>query len=982
MSRAPAEPGDEERVLLEETLGFLASGSGDATEGFFEQLTRFLARRLRADFVCVDRLPPGQNRAEMLARYSDGEFGEVEIFELSGTPYQEVLDAGIGIFRCGLAQRFPNDRMLQDFGAESYAGIALKGAQQQVIGIIAMMFRRGLDEAGARIVETLLRLVAVRAAAELERLDTEAALRESEARFRSLVELSADWYWEQDAELRFVQVVGSALVGDVQTTTGNRRWEQSDLVDPDDPGWAVHRAQLERREPFRSFEYRVFDMHGGIRWVSVSGHPVFDAKGVFRGYRGTARDVTARRQAVEKQREQLDFIQTLFDALPHPVAVKGLDGRYLHVNLAFARVVGLDRADILGRRIRDVLGDAAGGLHEAMDARLAAAPDQPIEYQLPDQSVEPGEPRYLHHKATFKGPDGVVAGIINLSVDVSALLAAQQALRDSEARFRSLVELSADFYWEQDAQFRYTEVSESLRQRGVPLESLYGKTRWDIPLDGVSAEQMAAHRAQVEAHLPFRDFEYQGFTRRRGPFWMSVSGLPLFDAQGRFTGYRGIGRDITARKDSERQAQERQAEIGKLLQEAELSRHVLLSVVEDQKAEARARADLEAQLRESQKMEAMGTLAGGIAHDFNNIVAAILGNVALASQDLEAGQAQRALVSLQEIGRSGRRARDLVQQILTFSRRQPQHMQVQALAPLLRESLVLLRATVPAGVSLQAELSDEPLYVHADATQIEQVVMNLCTNAWHALEGRPGRVVVGLGRLPPPPETQPAGNGPVLGLGQACITVSDDGRGMDPATQARMFEPFFTTKAVDKGTGLGLAVVHGIVKSHQGSIAVRSAPRRGTTVQVLLPLSPAPEPAQARSAPPARPLARHGQRSVLYVDDDESMTFLVRRILEARGHRVSVFNAVHQALQAVRAAPRDFDLVVTDYNMPGASGLELARELALLCPQLPVLITTGYVTDELVAGAEAAGVRHVVSKPDTIDELCDIVQDLLDRRTA
>jgi len=409
------------------------------------------------------------------------------------------------------------------------------------------------------------------------------------------------------------------------------------------------------------------------------------------------------------------------------------------------------------------------------------------------------------------------------------------------------------------------------------------------------------------------------------------------------------------------------------------ARLVVATDISERIAAEAARNLLESELRESQKMEAIGTLAGGIAHDFNNILAAILGNVALACKDV--GSDHAALVSLEEINKAAARAKNLVQQILAFSRRQPQNLMNQKLQPLVEETLGLLRATLPAGVELAATLGSAPLYVRADATQIQQVLMNLCTNAWHALDGSAGRIAVGLNQVSL--TAKAAQRLGALAPGRyACLWVSDNGCGMDKDTQARIFEPFFTTKSVGQGTGLGMAVVHGIIKAHQGAITVESEPGKGTTFEVFLPVVEAPTYAAPPAGPVAPARASGCDRHVLYVDDDEAMVFLVTRLLQDLGYRVSGYERAQAALEAVRANPENFDLVVTDFNMPGLSGLDVARELGRLRPGLPVVITSGYVTEELQAGAQAAGVRQVVYKPNTVEELCQSIQRLLETADA
>ncbi len=385
----------------------------------------------------------------------------------------------------------------------------------------------------------------------------------------------------------------------------------------------------------------------------------------------------------------------------------------------------------------------------------------------------------------------------------------------------------------------------------------------------------------------------------------------------------------------------------------------------------RERQSLEAQLRESQRMEAIGTLAGGIAHDFNNILAAILGHVALAREDL--GERHPALRSLEQIRRASTRARDLVQQILAFGRRQPQALLTQALRPLVEESLALLGSTLPATVVLDRQLATAALQVEADATQMQQVLMNLCTNAWHALQGQPGHILVGLEAT-----VGPAGS-PLAGRSCAHVWVRDSGTGMDADTRSRIFEPFFTTKPTGQGTGLGLSVVHGIVTTHAGEIRVESAPGQGTTVHLYFPVStagasdpPVPETATA----PERPRERAGKR-VLYVDDDPVILLLVEQLLTRAGHAATVRPDGPSAIAAVRADPWASDIVVSDHNMPGLTGLDVARAIAAIRPDLPVVICSGYISDELQQQADAVGVRRLLAKQDTLDDLDMALREVL-----
>jgi PAS domain S-box-containing protein len=377
-------------------------------------------------------------------------------------------------------------------------------------------------------------------------------------------------------------------------------------------------------------------------------------------------------------------------------------------------------------------------------------------------------------------------------------------------------------------------------------------------------------------------------------------------------------------------------------------------------AAEKERAALETQLRESQKMEALGTMAGGIAHDFNNIVAAILGNAALARERYGDPAAVHACID--EITKAGLRARDIVQRILSFSRRQPAVFTCQPLQAVVEETVQLLRATLPPSLRITHRAPKEPLLVKADASQISQVIMNLGTNAWQALGSKPGHIRVLLDRQG----------------SQARLQVCDDGCGMSADTVQRIFEPFFTTKPKGEGTGLGLPVVHGIVRAHGGRIDVYSAPGEGSTFEIFLPLAQAREAADPAEKPATQaPSGRGAGQHVVYLDDYPAMVLMVRATLQARGYRATGFEDATAALAFIRAHAQDIDLVVSDYNMPEHSGLEVAREIRRLRPDLPVILASGYLTDELRQSAAEAGVRALFDKPRGIDDMCAMIAGML-----
>jgi PAS domain S-box-containing protein len=394
------------------------------------------------------------------------------------------------------------------------------------------------------------------------------------------------------------------------------------------------------------------------------------------------------------------------------------------------------------------------------------------------------------------------------------------------------------------------------------------------------------------------------------------------------------------------------------------------------KIEAQRNA-LEAQLRESHKMQAIGTMAGGIAHDFNNILSAILGNVELARQD--AGPESPALTSLAEIDKAGRRARDLVRQILTFSRNEQARRSAISLEDVVHETTRLLKVTLPPAVELTVQADAGLPPVLGDATQVEQTVLNLCTNAIQAIGPARGHVHIELAQLrheqlPPSGRDLAPGN-------YVSLAVRDTGGGIPADTLERIFEPFFTTKPVGQGTGLGLSVVHGIMRTHQGAIDVQSTQGQGSVFTLYFPAaaeaaSPAPTPTV--SPPSSKAAVEAGSAGhVMYVDDDQALVFLVERVLRRRGFKVSTYTDPHEAEQALRERAAEFDLLVTDYNMPGYCGVDLLRAARLIRADLPVALASGYVTPEIEQSAYAEGARALIHKPNDVDELCATVQRLV-----
>jgi PAS domain S-box-containing protein len=368
------------------------------------------------------------------------------------------------------------------------------------------------------------------------------------------------------------------------------------------------------------------------------------------------------------------------------------------------------------------------------------------------------------------------------------------------------------------------------------------------------------------------------------------------------------------------------------------------------------KAALEANLRQAYKMEALGTMAGGIAHDFNNILAIILGNVDFALEDLPVGHPSR--YSMEQVLAAANRAKDLVRQILSFSRQKKR--QAISLKPqiMVKETLKLLRSTTPATISIIENIDPECRSIKIDPTQFHQLIMNLFTNATYAMAEK-GQIEIGLRETVLRPNDFQADERPRPGP-YARFSVTDSGIGMERETIERIFDPFYTTKEFGQGTGMGLSVVHGIVERYGGIIRVTSEPGKGSTFDVYFPIVKDEE----MIAPsPVTATYPGGSERVLFVDDEKSLGLMGRRILEQLGYRVRVETGSLAALQTFKAAPDSFDLLITDQSMPEMSGLELIAEILKIRADLPVILSTGYSTKVSTENVAKLGISALVMKP-------------------
>jgi PAS domain S-box-containing protein len=650
-------------------------------------------------------------------------------------------------------------------------------------------------------------------------------------------------------------------------------------------------------------------------------------------------------------REGEEFKTAILDSMPSHIAVLDKNGVILSVNESWVRF-SIENSNIegfppdrtgLGVNYLHVClegtGESSEGAMAAHDGILAV-----LEGTLPSFSFEypchsPGIKRWFTMTVTPLGTEQ--RGVVISHMNITERKRAEEALQEGEARLDLAIRSAHMGVWSwdiiEDKRHFDHQVCHLL---GIDPATFTGKSEEffrAVHPDDHEAIRTALYRVLTEDVL--YDTEYRAVWSDGSVHNITARGRVLRDEAGRPKEITGIVWDVTERKRLEEE-----------------------------------RERVEAQLRQAQKMESLGTLAGGIAHDFNNILAIIMGYTQMLLMTKDEGSDEQE--QLDEVFKATIRAKNLVQQILSFSRPSEEQKQSLQVSLIVKEALKMLRATLPSTIDVITNVTSNTVAL-ADPTQMHQVLMNLCTNAAHAMRENGGTLEVSLTDailkpedIPSLPDLRP---GPYVKL-----TVQDSGCGMSPAILDRIFDPFFTTKEKGVGTGLGLSVVHGIVKSHGGTIEVSSAPGAGTTFHVFL---PSMKKARVTDATESSPLPR-GRERVLVVDDEPALAQATKKMLARVGYQVDFRTNGIEALEAFRNQPEQkrYDLVITDMTMPHVTGIDLAKALFKLDPNLAIILCTGFSENIDAEKANRIGIQGFLMKPVILKELAGMVRKVLDEK--
>ncbi|MDP6515307.1 MAG: PAS domain S-box protein [Alphaproteobacteria bacterium] len=675
----------------------------------------------------------------------------------------------------------------------------------------------------------------------------------------------------------------------------------------------------QHRNPRGPYERRL----GADRWLLCNEHKTRDGGTVF-----VFTEITERKQREVALAESERKFRNLIEGSAQGILIHQSD-RLLFANQALADLLGYDTPE-------DVLATGSVDDHVAPEerartraygkARLAGEP-APTDYEF-EALRRDGTRLWLNNRSMRVEWEGEPA-IQTFLFDVTDRRRADEALRESETQFRLVTDALPLAIFFVDIDLRYRLVNKNMAERfDLSPAEVVGRSVVEV----LGPENLAVLQPHIAIALTGQGQTFEvSMMVTGGKRDVLTTYVPHRGADGAVRGFFGVSQDITERKR------------------------------------------LEEGFRQTQKLEAIGQLAGGIAHDFNNILQIIAGFTELSLKTLSPGSTGTHY--LQKVLESSERARSLVQQILTFSGREPARKITVDLGRVVPGVIEMLRATLPATITIDRDFAAADFTVTADPTQIEQVIVNLCTNAAHAMRNGGGRLLLSLDRVDFPNAQESAG----VALAPGAYTrlgVADTGHGMDEETRQRIFEPFYTTKSLGEGSGLGLAVVHGIVTDHDGAVTVDSAPGQGTGISVYLPVA---KPGSTTAEPDRGDQCAGGTERILFVDDEPQLVEVAAALLSGRGYRVVTAQSAAEALALFARDPMSFDLVISDQTMPGMAGDALARALLDIRADLAIILCTGYSHSIDEAGAYRIGIRELVMKPLIGQDLFAAVRRVIDR---
>jgi PAS domain S-box-containing protein len=762
-------------------------------------------------------------------------------------------------------------------------------------------------------------------------------LQESEERFRQLAENIDSVFWISPPDKKSVLYVSPAFET-IWGITSQQLYERPQLwfesIHPDDQERIRQSSSSKRELGTYDEEYRVVQPSGKIRWIHNRAFPLRDAKGLVHRIVGIASDITDNKDVENQLRHNEEQSRAIIRGALDGFWLVDRSGHLLQVNNAYCAMSGYSEGELLKKTIADVEAEES---HEDVSVHLGKTIRQGSDRFITKHRTKNGSIIDLEVSAQFSEMDG---GLFFVFLrNITEQLRSERELKESELKLRTLFANSRDAIGV-SVQGQHLFCNPSYYTMfGIKDEACLKELKVLDLIDPSEREKIADHIARrfrgeaVPSH-----YETKG-QRTDGTIFDMEATVSTYIVEGR-THTMALLRDIAARKKAEKE-----------------------------------KDILEEQLRQSQKIEALGTLAGGIAHDFNNILAAVLGFTELVKDRLPKGSENEK--HLGEVLVAAFRAKELVKQILAFSRKTVESRSTVQVHLVVGEVVRLLRQTIPSTIEIKINIVKEKDTVLADATQLHQVVMNLCTNSYQAMLEKGGVLSLSLSNVN---VTQAqADRVPGLTAGtRVLLTVKDSGIGMTPETLMRVFEPFFTTKPVGKGTGMGMSVVFGIIRSHGGAIGIESTLGQGTNVNVYLPFhaGDTAEVGRITSTPRGR-----GER-IMVVDDEPALTKLTCKLMEKFGYSMKGFTSSVDALKHFEEKPQAFDLIITDQTMPEITGINLTRKVLSIRPDIPVIICTGHSETLNEVEAIKAGASSLLGKPLESTILATTIRKALDATSA